>query len=347
MQKTRSHYIKKDQSKSKQTKLGSQIQELFEKKGKGTFEKVQKAIFEENIECQEVQDALEYFLSYRRSGFFVRPTLISLGCEAVGGYTNAVLDVAVPLVLMSGGMDIHDDILDNQKSQDSRLTVLGRFNKDVALLAGDALLFKGLMSWHELVKEKLSIQRFIEITRLLQKAFFEVGDGQALEISLKRKADVDPERYRHIVKKKAADIEALLRIGAIIGNASRDEIKALGEYGRCLGMLWILGDDVADMFNHKELKRRIKNTCLPLPLFYALENPKFKSQLHEIIFNKKITRKDTETILQMTTEAAGLEKTKKIMRDLISKALKGVKRFKNAEKLKLLVRDSLNFVSQI
>lgn len=347
MQKSRKHHAKKNHSKNKQTKLGSQINELFEKEGKETFEKVQKAIFEENIECQEVQDAIKHFLSYRRSGFFIRPTLISLGCEAVGGNTKAVLDIAVPLVLMSGGMDIHDDILDNQKSQDSRLTVFGRFNKDIALLAGDALLFKGLISWHKLVKEKLSVQRFIEITRLLEKAFFEVGDGQALEISLKRQTDVDPERCLHIAKKKAADIEALLRIGAIIGKAAQHEIESLGEYGRCLGMLWILGDDVADMFNHEEMKRRIENGCLPLPLFYAMRNSKLKSQIHEIIFKKKITRKDTETILQMTTESSGFEKTKKIMQGLIEEALKNVERFKNAEKLELFVEDSQNFISQI
>jgi len=347
MQKSKKHHAKKNHSKNKHTELGSQINELFEKEGKETFEKVQKVILEENIECQEVQDAMKHFLSYRRSGFFIRPTLISLGCKAVGGNTKVVLDIAVPLVLMSGGMDIHDDILDNQKRQDSRLTVLGKFNEDIALLTGDALLFKGLISWHKLVKEKLSVQRFIEITRLLEKAFFEVGDGQALEISLKRQTDVDPERYLHIANKKAADIEALLRIGAIIAKAAQHEIESLGAYGRCLGMLWILGDDLADMFSHKEMKRRIENGCLPLPLFYAMKNSKFKSQIHEIISKKKITKKDTETILQMATESSGLEKTKKVIQDLIEKALKNVEGFKNTEELKLFVEDSQNLVFQI
>lgn len=334
-------------SNDRQAKLGSKINELFEKEGKETFKKVQETIFEENVECKEIQDAIKHFLSYRRISFYVRPTLISLGCQAVGSNTKAVSDIAAPLVLMSGGMDIHDDILDNQKTQGSRLTVLGRFNKNIALLAGDALIFKGLMSWNRLAHGKLSIRSFIEITKLLEKAFFEVGDGQALEASLKRQTDVDPEQYLQIARKKAADIEALLRIGTIIGNAQQHEIESLSEYGRCLGMLWILGDDVADIFNHKEIKRRIKNGCLPLPLFYALRNPKFKSQIHEIIFKKKITKKDTETILQIVTESLGLEKTKKVMQGLIKKALRNATKFKNVENLKLLIMDSQNFISKI
>lgn len=347
MQENRKHNTKEIHLKKKQAKLGIQIKELLGKEGKETFEKVRKAIFEENIECQEVQDALKYFLSYRRSGFSIRPTLISLGCEAVGGNTCTVVDVAVPLVLMSGGMDIHDDIIDNQKSQNSRLTVLGKYNKDIALLAGDALLFKGLISWHKLVEEKLSIRKFTEISRLLEKAFFEVGDGQALEFSLKRRTDVNPEQYLHIVKKKAADIEALLRIGAIIGDASQDISDRLGDYGRSLGMLWILCDDLADMINQEELKRRIENGCLPLPLFYALKNSKIRTKLHKIILKKKITRKDTETIFQITMKSAGLEKTKNVMQGLILTTLENIEEFKNAEKLKLLVEDCQNFICQI
>ncbi|MBX5320412.1 hypothetical protein HN007_00260 [Candidatus Bathyarchaeota archaeon A05DMB-3] len=322
------------------------MQEFFEKEGKETFEKVKKVILEEKVECQEVQKALCYFLSYGRKGFLVRPTLISLGSKAVRGDISLISEIAKPLVLISAGMDIHDDILDNQKIQNRRLTVFGKFNKDIALLAGDALIFKGLISWCQ-ISNKFPMQKFIEMTLLLEKAFFELGAGQAQEVNLKRQINVNPEHYMQIVKKKAADIEALLHIGALLGNASQKETEALSNYGRCIGMLWVLGDDIVDMFDHNELKRRIKHGCLPLPLFYAMENPKIKAQLRKIFLKKRITRKDTETILEVVMKSAGFEKTKNVMKKLVLKASKNVEEFANFKNLKLLIEDYQNFIEQI
>ncbi|MGQ9507695.1 MAG: polyprenyl synthetase family protein [Candidatus Bathycorpusculaceae bacterium] len=347
MQAKKSNHVKKKSfTQNRQMELHSKLQELFENEGKACLEKVIKAILEERVECPEIQKALKYFLSYRQKGFLVRPTLISLGSKAVGGDVDVVPEIATPLVLMSGGMDIHDDIIDNQKQQDSRFTVFGKFNKDIALLVGDALLFKGSMSWCKAIN-KLPTQKFIEITSLLEKAFFELGDGQAQEASLKGKINVSPEYYMQIVRKKAADIEALFHIGAIVGNASQKETEALSNYGRCIGMLWILGDDVVDMFNHNELKRRIKHGCLPLPLLYVVENPKIKFQLRKILLKTRITKRDTKALLETTIKFAGFEKTKAIMKNLVSEALNNIKGFKNVEHLKLLIEDYKRFIAQM
>jgi geranylgeranyl pyrophosphate synthase len=342
----KSSNVKKNSMQSREIKLHSKMKEIFEKEGKETFEKVKKVILEEKVECQDVQNALRYFLSYGRKGFLVRPTLISLGSKAVGGDISLVSEIAKPLVLISAGMDIHDDILDNQKIQNRRLTVFGKFNTDIALLAGDALIFKGLISWCQ-ISNRFPMQKFIEMSSLLEKAFFELGDGQAQEVNLKGRINVNPEHYMQIVKKKAADIEALLHIGALIGNASQNETKALSNYGRCIGMLWIIGDDVVDMFDHNELKRRIKHGCLPLPLFYVMEDPKIKFQLRKILLKTRITRKDTDTILEVVIKSAGFEKTKNVMKKLILKALKNIEGFANLKDLKLLIQDYQNFIEQI
>ncbi len=321
-------------------KLQQEIMDLLEERGTETFKKVQEAILEEKIECREIRQALEHFLSYRREGFLVRPTLISLSCEIVGGSLNVISDVPVPLVLMSAGMDIHDDIIDNSKTQNHRPTVLGKFNRDIALLAGDALLFKGLILWQKLAKN-LDIEKFIAVTDNLSKAFFEVGDGEALELGLIGRTDVDPEQYLQIVKKKAADIELLMRIGAILGKGSQDEIEALGRYGRFLGMLWILNDDLADMFDFKEMARRVKKGCLPLPVLYALRNSETRDRLQDIISRKEITRKDAETILQMTIDGKGLKQAEKIMKTLASSGLKEVGKLVDPVRLTLLIQGSL------
>jgi len=276
----------------------------------------------------------------------VRPALISFGCEAVGGNTETVAGIATPLVLMSGGMDIHDDIMDESKKQDSSLTVFGKYGKDISLLCGDALLFKGLILWHSLI-EVLTIEKFIKISNILKDAFFELGDGQALELSQKNRFHINPKQYLHIIEKKAADIEALLKIGALIGDGSQNEISALGEYGRRLGMLWILADDIADLFDHKELRRRIINRFLPLPMIFALMDLKNKTEFQTYPVKEKITNEDAEEIIQVVKKTAGIARTKEVMQDLASEALKRISKIENNAPLKLLINHSSALVNCI
>ena len=72
-----------------------------------------------------------------------RPALFSLVCEAVGGDPDITMPIAISITLISGAIDIHDDIIDQSKTKGDQPTVFGKFGKDIALLVGDALMFKG------------------------------------------------------------------------------------------------------------------------------------------------------------------------------------------------------------
>lgn len=321
------------------------IRRLLEERGSETLKKVQEAVLEDEIESKDICEALKHFLSYRH-GFLVRPMLISVGCEAIGGKTDLVPNVATSLVLMSAGMDIHDDIIDNQKKQESRRTVYGRFGQNVALLTGDALLFKGLTKWHTLA-EKLQPQAFKQLTQMLNEAFFEVGDGEALELAFAGRLDVKPERYLAMVRKKAADIDLLLRIGAFLGGGTGEQADSLGRIGRSLGMLWVLNDDVNDIFDEEEMKRRFNSGCVPLPLLYASNKKETKAKLRSILKNRRINKKEALVIREFVMETGGLGTAKKKMNNIASNMLREIKRVPVSEKLTLLAETCLDFISQV
>ncbi|MFQ5759241.1 MAG: polyprenyl synthetase family protein, partial [Candidatus Bathyarchaeia archaeon] len=136
------------QKERSQEEIVEQVQKLLEERGTKALEMARKEILEEEIECKEVREALNYFMTkYWQDR--ARPTLLSLCCEAVGGDPEATIPVAIPLSLISGGIDIHDDIIDQSKIKDGRPTVYGKFGEEIALLVGDALLFKGLTFLHD------------------------------------------------------------------------------------------------------------------------------------------------------------------------------------------------------
>lgn len=295
------------------------LQKIFKERGSKPLEMARNEILKEKIESAEAKDALTYFMTEYWNDL-ARPTLLSLACEAVGGNPELTTQIAVPMTLISGAIDIHDDIIDESKIKDNRPTVYGKFGKDIALLAGDALLFKGLTLLNTSTQKGIAEEKMSKILEIVRNMFFELGDAEALELQLQKSQEVSPEEYIHVVRKKAADVEAHTRISAIIGGGSEEEIEALSEYGRHLGMLVILRDDWIDMIDFEESVHRIKKECLPLPLLHALRNPKTRNRLIKILAKKKIGRRDANAVLSIIYNAKGFQQYENFTKELARNA---------------------------
>lgn len=145
--------------RSSSEKIGEKLQKFLEKTGEEALEIARETLTEEqkNIECKEVKEALNYFID-EYSFDKARPALPSIVCEAVGGKLEITKSLAAPLILISGAIGIHDDIISESKRKWGKPTVYGKYGRDIALLVGDALLLKGLVLLHKtenLSKEKL------------------------------------------------------------------------------------------------------------------------------------------------------------------------------------------------
>jgi len=340
--------MEKAQKKPKQSSqedVMEQVQKIFEERGRKALEMARNEILQEEIECKEVREALRYFMTEYWHDV-ARPALLSLACEAVGGDPEITTPIAIPMTLISGAIDIHDDIIDQSKIKGSRPTVFGKFGKDIALLVGDALLFKGFTLLHKAVEKGIPAEKVAVIIDIIKNAFFELGDAEALELQFRGRMDVTPEEYLRMVRKKAADVEAHTRISAILGGGSKEEIEALSEYGRLLGMIIILRDDWMDMADFEEIAHRIKRECLPLPSLYALQSPKIRSKLDSILFKKTITKKDARIILEATDEARGLRHVEQLMQEIARNSRSFVKDLKkNRLALQLLTESCVHLIS--
>jgi len=300
------------QKNANENDIVEQVQKLLEERGRKGLELARKEILQEEIECKEVREALHYFMTQYWHDT-ARPALLSLVCEAVGADPDITISIAAGMTLISGATDIHDDIIDLSEIKESRQTVLGKFGKEIALLAGDALLFKGFALLYKAIEKRVPVEKMTAIIGVVEKMFFEMGDAEALELQFRGRMDVLPEEYLHVVRKKAADIEACTRVSAILGGGSEKEIDALGKYGRLLGIITILRDDLTDMIDFEEVRHRVKRECLPLPILFALQNPKMKSKLNAVLLKETMTKKDAETILKFTHEAGGIQQLMKVI----------------------------------
>jgi len=306
------HTQKKPEDMS-QEEMMKEVRKIFKERGCKTLEMARKEVLEEEIECKEVREALRYFMTEYWHDLS-RAALLSLCCEALGGDPDAAIPVAVPLSLIGGGVDIHDDLIDQSKTKEGRPTVYGKFGKEIALLVGDALLFKGFTLLSHNTKVCFG-EKMLEIMGVVKDTFFELGESEALELEFRGRLDVAPEKYLSMVKMRAANVEADARIGATIGGGKEVEVEAFGEYGKALGMLLIIRDDFVDMFEKEELSHRIHSECLPLPLLCALQNPSIKNELVPMIEGKAAF--DLNTILDAVLESGEVKNLKEFIANMI------------------------------
>lgn len=259
---------------------------------------------------------------------YSRAALMIMACKAVGGSPEMVAPAAKALILAGAAFDLHDDIVDNSyvRTEKNRKTTMGLFGRDVTLLVGDAFLIEGLSQLYEL-REIMPSEKVKLIIKTIKDGLYELGSAEVDELKLVRNFNVTARQYLRIVRMKAADVESYTRVGAIIGGGSEDEINALGEFGRLLGMLVILRDDINDTFNDKyELISRINKESLPLPIIYSLNDQRVLKKLTSLIEDN--SPQDVQELLDLVDENKGFERTKALMEGYMSESkalLKGIK----------------------
>jgi geranylgeranyl pyrophosphate synthase len=288
----------------KTKKLIVQVNKLLVKRSKKALEIAKKGILQEKRESKKINEALRYYAKAWND--VVHPGLISIACEAVGGKADDTTSMQVALLLLTAGFDVHDDIIDESKTKYGKPTVFAKFGKDITLLVGDAFLMKALVLLHKMEKQ-ISTEKMDTIWNIINSLFFELGDAEALEASLKSNIDISPEECFRILKMKASTFEAHIRIGAIMGGAEQDIVDLLGDYGRTLGILVSIREDFIDVFEADELQNRAKNECLPLPILYAFKNPQTKKTILDYLSKQKITDNDAEKIVDIIFEEETVE----------------------------------------
>lgn len=199
-------------------KMVQKLKEFLEKRGEEALEIARKTLTEEKkrIKCKEVKEALNYFID-EYSLDKERPALPSIVCEVVIGKLEITKSVAVPLILISGAIGIQDDIIDGSKSENGEPTIYGKYGRDIALLVGDALLFKGLLLLHKtenLSKEKRSTVPALrgKITMISQKEQKTLGQEKIIE------------RVQRMMKERGAKPLEMARKEILQGNSKNIEV---------------------------------------------------------------------------------------------------------------------------
>jgi geranylgeranyl pyrophosphate synthase len=317
-----------------ESKLMDTVKVIIEEKGTDAIARARKEILSLKYNDSAVSSALKYFAKVTlRGGLPVFPALIFLSCEAVGGKTKKTTSIGAAMTLLAAAADIHDDIIDQSKTKYSKKTVFGKFGGDIALLTGDALLIQGLMFLHRECKS-LSKEQAEVILNLTLQAFVEISQAEAIETKLMRRLDTPPQEYFEVIRKKAVVPDLHCKIGAVLGKGGSEKIKALGSYGRAFGIASAIREEFIDLLEYPELQNRLKKECPPLPILYALQDPKTKAEITPLLESLNFTEKKSRIMTGIVLDTKEVAELKNVMNSAIQDGIEELQILSSSEAVK-------------
>src|SRR5476651_2411466 len=194
----------------------------------------------------ELYEPISYILDL--GGKRLRPSLLLMACDLFGGDVNKAIEPALAIEVFHNFTLMHDDIMDKAPLRRGKKTVHEKWNANVAILSGDAMMVEA---------NKLMMKVDDPILRRVMDVFNEtatgVCEGQQIDMSFEQRNNVLIDEYLNMIRLKTAVLlGGTLKIGAIIGGASLNDAQLLYSFGVNLGIAFQLQDDILDVYGDPE-----------------------------------------------------------------------------------------------
>ena len=319
---------------------GSSLEEhcyrILEEKGGKIADRV-RAILLEEISVNGLEHSLQYLSEKWRDTF--APSMVILSCEAVGGKPNeATYQASLALSLMNLSFSLWDDLLDKTKYRFFIPTVLGKYGEGANLIIGG---LSSARAFSILNQMDLDRKKHRAVTELVWNYWKRTARAENVNLRLRKQSHVKAEEKFTVIKTHAITSETLLRVGAVLGDGSEDEIKHLGLYGRYLGIILELRKDVSVSLNLTlELAEKISTGALPYTLLWA-ENHSEGLKEYLAGHPSNLIPFDIGKLVEFVLEAGAMEEVINLLREFTKKAeseLIGINTNNSITKLKLFLQ---------
>lgn len=208
----------------------------------------------------EIYKAMNYSISV--GGKRIRPILLCCTYDMYSDNYTEVLPISCAIEMIHTYSLIHDDLpaMDNDDLRRGHPTNHKVFGEAIAILAGDGLLNEAMnvMFNYCLGKDE---KELLACKIISEGAGVEgmIG-GQVVDIlSEGKKVSYETISYMH-KKKTGALIKASILAGAILGNATEEEIEKLTVFGEKLGLAFQIKDDILDVTGEEEVMGKAVNS---------------------------------------------------------------------------------------
>ena len=272
---------------------------------------------------KDLYEPMEYMLSL--GGKRMRPILLLLAYQLYQKDLQKALKPSVAIELFHNFTLLHDDIMDKAPVRRGQSTVHSKWNENIAILSGDAMLIQSYQCLCNLPPKILP-----HCLDIFNEMALQVCEGQQYDMDFEIQAEVELSSYLKMIEYKTAVLlGASLKIGAIIGGANTKDANELYQFGRNIGIAFQLKDDLLDVFGDtstfgKQLGGDIlanKKTCLYLKALSISESSQ-KMELVNLYSSESINPTEKlQRVIEIYTQMEIESQINLIINDYYQKAL--------------------------
>jgi geranylgeranyl diphosphate synthase type I len=191
-----------------------------------------------NIKPPELAAAVTYAILSK--GKRIRPALVTLASEAVGGSKEGSSFAAASIELIHSSSLVLDDVIDKSDKRRGRDTIHKKWGTDMALLTVQILAALSLRV----------ASRDPRIIHAIADSLFCMGEGEAMELVDFAK---DKKGYIELAFRKTGSLfGSAAEVGSVVGGGTEEQTRNLREFGNHIGVAFQIRDDVLDCISSEE-----------------------------------------------------------------------------------------------
>ena len=213
----------------------------------------------------------------------IRPALLLLSSKLFNYQGRGAIRLGAVVEIIHTATLVHDDIIDEAQIRRGRPAANTQWGNSKCVLAGDWLYMQAF---------KIAVQeRNFRILDTLIDLTQQMVEGELLQMEKLGKLISLDEHFDLIYRKTACLFSVCMRMGGILGGATREQEESLAQYGHDLGMAFQITDDVLDLTASEDV--------LGKPVASDLREGKVTmAVIHALERCTASDRKQIETVLQ-------------------------------------------------
>lgn len=196
---------------------------------------------------QGLTDQVWEFLD--RGGKRWRPALMISACKALGGPEKLATRFAPLIELIHEGTLLVDDVEDNADTRRGKPAMHKLYGIDCAVNNGNAMYFIPLAILYKNM-ENLPHEKLVKIYNIYAEEMLRLSVGQAMDIwwHKGKKKNISERDYLQMCAYKTGVLARFAaKLGAILADASKEQVEALGRFGESLGVAFQIQDDILNI----------------------------------------------------------------------------------------------------
>ena len=238
---------------------------------------------------------------------------------------------------------VHDDVVDESGERRGQASVNASYNNKVAVLVGDYILSTALLS--------IARTNDCDIVCDLAELGRTLSNGEILQLTNIVNTNFSEEVYFEVIRQKTAALfESCAVIGAKAGGADKQAVEAARAFGRNVGIIFQIRDDIFDYYQSADLGKPTGNDMaegkLTLPVLYAL-NTTGDTQMAALARKVKARNVSAEEIAQLvefTKNNGGIAYAERKMAECQALAIDFIDRYVADTQLKNALKAYVDFI---